>query len=181
VLVGGRSSRMGRDKALLPFHGGLLVESVAGAVRLAAGNVVLVGNPRPFGQFSCGCVPDIYPGEGPLGGILTALQHSTADWNLIVGCDMPGLTGYFLGKLLDAAREGDVDALLPAGPSHHLEPLCAVYHGRVRHALYAAFARGVRKITESLEGLRTAAFLVPDAACFENVNTPAEWARYAAE
>src|SRR4051812_45370219 len=127
VLAGGRSSRMGRDKALLPFRGGGLAESIARSVRLAAGSAVVVGRAELAGYPA---IPDIYPGEGPLGGILTALRHSRAYWNLIVACDMPELTPAFLAELLDAADNADADALLPAGPSGRLEPLCAVYHRR---------------------------------------------------
>ena len=66
---------MGRDKARLPFRGGDLVSAVAAAVARAAGNVTLVGHPQ------LPAIPDRYPGQGPLGAILTALHHTSADWN----------------------------------------------------------------------------------------------------
>jgi molybdopterin-guanine dinucleotide biosynthesis protein A len=169
---------MGRDKALLPFHGTTLAQSVAEAVRAAAGTVVLVGSVRRHGRLGYPIVPDIYAGEGPLGGILTALQQSTADWNLIVACDMPRLAAGFLGQLLDAADRCDGDALVPAGPSGRLEPLCAVYHRRSLRGLYAAFARGVRKIAVALEEVRTITWPVPKVSYFQNVNTPEDWAAY---
>ena len=97
VLVGGRSSRMGRDKAMLPFHGATLAQWIAKQVAEAAGSAMLVGNA------STG-IADLYPSEGPVGGILTALAHSDADWNLIVACDMPQADAPFLRRLLDAAR-----------------------------------------------------------------------------
>ena len=181
VLVGGRSSRMGRDKALLPYRGDALARRVAAEVRAAAGSVALVGSPSRHGGLGCGVVPDVFPGDGPLGGILTALQNTTATWNLLVACDMPRVSAVFLDQLCEAAESWDVDALLPAGPGRRLEPLCAVYHRRSRQALYAAFLRGVRKITDALEGLRVAAYLVPEDSSLVNINTPEDWAPYAAE
>ena len=169
---------MGRDKALLPFRGSTLAQTVAEAVRTATGNVALVGSSRRYGHLRCGRVPDVYPGEGPLGGILTALQVSKADWNLIVACDMPRLSAGFLRQLLDAADHCGGDALVPADPSGRLEPLCAVYHRRSRQGLYASFARGVRKIAEALLEVRWVAWPIPELSYFQNVNTPEDWAPY---
>ena len=179
VLTGGRSSRMGCDKALLPFRGGALVESVARAVELAAGSAVLVGNPRLYEHLGYRAIPDLYPGAGPLGGILTALHDTSADWNLVTACDMPGLSAEFLRLLIDAAAGRPADALVPAGPSGHPEPLCAVYHRRSRQALEGALGRGVRSVRAALEGLRAAVVSVPEVTPFHNVNTPEDWAAYA--
>jgi molybdopterin-guanine dinucleotide biosynthesis protein A len=178
VLAGGRSSRMGRDKALLPFRGGALAESIARSVELAAGSVVIVGRD---GLAAYSAIPDLYPGEGPLGGILTTLRHTRAPWNLIVACDMPELTPAFLAELLDAAEDADVDALLPAGPSGLPEPLCAVYHRRALRPIGEAFEAGIRKVTQALEGLDAVAYPVAEVTQFQNVNTPEDWAGYAAE
>lgn len=167
---------MGRDKALLPFNGSTLAQSVAEAVRAAAGTVILVGKPACDGLLSY--VPDLYPGEGPLGGILSALEHSRADWNLIAACDMPRLSTGFLEQLLDAAESCGGDALVPAGPSGHWEPLCAVYHRSSLQGLYAAFARGIRKIAVALQEVRTVTWPVSEVAYFQNVNTPEDWAPY---
>jgi molybdopterin-guanine dinucleotide biosynthesis protein A len=79
---------MGRDKALLPFRGGVLCQAVAGAVAQAAGNATLIGDPVRYRNLGYAAVADLYPGEGPLGGILTTLQHSNAEWNLIAACDL---------------------------------------------------------------------------------------------
>jgi molybdopterin-guanine dinucleotide biosynthesis protein A len=181
VLVGGRSTRMGRDKALLRYRGGCLVESVAAAVASAAGGVTLIGNPAIYTHLGFPVIPDRFPGEGPLTGILTALAHSTADWNLVVACDMPEVTVATLSRLLDAAGEQAADVLVPAGPSGLLEPLCAVYHRRSYPALQAAFDKGVRKVTAAFEGMKTVVFHVTEAASFHNVNTPDDWAGYATD
>jgi molybdenum cofactor guanylyltransferase len=172
---------MGLDKARLPFHGGHLAEFVARAVEAAAGSAVLVGDPALYGDFGYQVVADLYPGEGPLGGILTALDHTRADWNLVVACDMPGLSAGFLSRILDAAEQRGRAVLMPAGPSGHPEPLCAVYNRRARPEIEAAFGRGERKITASLAGLGVEILAVAEVAEFQNVNTPDEWADYVAE
>jgi len=168
---------MGRDKALLPFRGATLAGTVAEAVGAAAGSVRLVGS-LSYGELGYGIVPDMYPGEGPLGGILTALDHSPADWNLIVACDMPALSADFLGQLLDAAGARDAGVLLPVDPSGRLQPLCAVYHRSCRQGLGAAFARGVRKMAVALEHVPHAPGPVAEAFYFQNVNTAEDWADY---
>ena len=178
MLVGGRSTRMGRDKASLPFRGGLLVESVAQAVRLAAGSAVLVGNPGAYARLGFPAIAELYPGEGPLGGILTALSHTPAHWNVMVACDMPEITAEFLTTLIEAAEHSGADALVPAGPSGRPEPLCAVYHRRAKRGLEAAFARGVRAVTAALPAVRATLFPAPELSPFQNVNTPEEWAAH---
>ena len=178
VLVGGRSSRMGRDKARLPLHGKTLVEHVASAVAEAAGSVTLVGAPDRYQSLGLPILPDSRPGAGPLAGIHTALSASRADWNLIAACDMPVISAPFLQSLLAAAESSAADCLIPSGASGLPEPLCAVYHSRCRAAIQAALDRGVRKVMDGLAGLRIATRSVPDSDWFRNVNTPEEWANY---
>ena len=166
---------MGRDKARLPFRGGDLVSAVAGAVAHAAGSVTLVGHPE------LPSIPDRYPDGGPLGGILTALHHTAADWNLIVACDMPQLSAAFLNQLVARAMASPADVLLPYGPDGLPEPLCAVYRRRARAVMSHHFARGVRRVTEALAGLEVEPLAVAELLHFQNVNTPEDWARYAAK
>ena len=176
VLTGGLSSRMGRDKALLPFQGGSLAGFVARLVTQAAGSASLVGSAQRHAVVGYPVIEDLYPGEGPLGGILTALQNTTADWNLIVACDMPRLSTPFLTRLLEAAADSGCGALVPAGPSGLLEPLCAVYHRHSLAVLGAAFGSGVRKVATALEGARVTVLPVTEITHFQNVNTAEEWA-----
>jgi molybdopterin-guanine dinucleotide biosynthesis protein A len=166
---------MGRDKARLPFRGGDLVSAVAAAVARAVGNVTLVGHPE------LPAIPDRYPGGGPLGGILTALDHTSADWNLIVACDMPEVSAAFLSGLLARAMRSRADVLLPHGPDALPQPLCAVYRRSARAAMEGHFARGVRRVTEALGGLDVEPLIVAELSHFQNVNTPEDWARYAAK
>ena len=175
VLAGGRSSRMGRDKARLPFRGGDLVSAVAAEVVRAAGNATLVGHS------DLPAIADRYPGEGPLGGILTALHHTSSDWNLIVACDMPEISAAFLAELVAHALRSPADVLLPVDFDGRPQPLCAVYHRHALAVLERHFASGVRKITAALTGLVVERLAVAELSLFQNVNTPEDWAAYVAE
>jgi molybdenum cofactor guanylyltransferase len=180
VLVGGRSSRMGRDKAFLPVHGESLAAVVARAVSAAAGSATLVGDPQLYGGLGYPVVADRYPGEGPLGGILTALRHTAAEWNLVVACDMPRVTFELLQDLLEAAERNSMKIIIPQGRDGLREPLCAVYHREAREGLAGAFATGIRKVTAAFDGIPVAAYPVAEVARFQNLNTPEDWAGYVA-
>ncbi|MEO8371700.1 MAG: molybdenum cofactor guanylyltransferase [Candidatus Solibacter sp.] len=175
VLAGGRSSRMGRDKARLPFRGTDLVSAVATAVARAAGSANLIGHPV------LPSLPDLYPGEGPLGGILTALRHATSDCCLIVACDMPEVGAVFLTRLVELAAQSPRSVILPYGPDGLPQPLCAVYPRSALAAMEAHFSGGVRKVTAALSGVAVEPLRVAELSIFQNVNTPEDWAAYAAE
>jgi molybdenum cofactor guanylyltransferase len=178
VLAGGESSRMGRDKANLPFHGKTLLEHVAAAVAEAAGSVTLVAPPARYQNLGYPVISDARPGCGPLEGIHTALGASPAAWNLIAACDLPVISTRFLKLIMAAADACGADCLIPAGPSGRLEPLCAAYHSRCRAAIGEALERNIRKVTDSLAGLRMATWSVPESSWFQNVNTPQDWTPY---
>ena len=178
VLVGGRSIRFGADKALAEWQGQPLAVWVAERVRGAAGSVTLVGSPERYQALGLPVIADQTLGLGPLGGIMAALQHSAADWNLIVACDLPHVTTEFLQYLLRLAQEDTADVLMPLDRDDRDEPLCAVYARRCYGPIDAAVAQGVRKVTEAFAGLRVRrmshaayAALDPDGRLFANLNT----------
>jgi molybdenum cofactor guanylyltransferase len=175
VLTGGRSSRMGRDKALLPIEGSVLVERTAERVRAAAGSVILIGAPERYRHLELPLAADLAENCGPIGGLYTALTTTRSDWNLLVACDMPGLTVGFLRELLDAARQHGSTCLVPQTPSG-LHPLCAVYHRRAVLAVESAIEHKHFKMHDLLKVLEAQSFPVADAAQLQNVNTPVEWA-----
>ena len=174
VLAGGRSSRMGRDKALLPLGDSTLVEQVAARIRAATGNVTLIGPPERYGGLGHPVVGDLVEGCGPLGGVYTALSITSADWNLVVACDMPGLTVEFLERLLAAGEAAGLDCLVPQ-TSSGLEPLCAVYHRRCLAAAKAAIFHKAFKMHDFVSGLRCKTWPLSDPSPLENINTPEEW------
>ncbi|MBK9168009.1 MAG: molybdenum cofactor guanylyltransferase [Bryobacterales bacterium] len=175
VLAGGRSSRMGSDKALLPFAGRALVLHVADLVAASAGSVTLIGSPERYGSLGLPLLPDLRPGEGPLAGIEAALHAASADWNLVVACDMPRLSLPLLEGLFEVAEASGADAVVPCAASGRLEPLCTVWRDRCLAAVSEALDRGERRVSVVLDRVGALRWRSPDSEAFTNVNTPADW------
>jgi len=181
IMAGGESSRMGRDKALLRVDGVPLIVRTARLVESVAGPPTVVGNPETYSPLGLRVIGDDWPGAGPLGGIATALRHSTAEWNLVVACDLPHLTRLWLAYLVSRAVASGADAVLPMN-DRGAEPLCAMYHNGCEPAIRAALERGTRKVTTGLEGVRVE-FIAPaewkafdsDGLLFKNMNSPEDF------
>lgn len=171
VLVGGKSSRMGRDKALLPWAGATLAEHVAGTVARVVPGVALIGSPELYGRLGYEVHADLFPNCGPIGGIATALKVSPAEWNLIVACDMPQISEAQLEMLLAAAERSDGDCVVPVSDSGP-EPVCAVYHQRCLPALEDAIAARRFRMRDVVNELRADRIAVADSDFARNVNTP---------
>lgn len=174
VLAGGRSSRMGCDKALLPIDGGTLIELVAGLVQVVAGRVTIIAPPGRYPDLRFPVIGDQFENCGPLSGVFTALNVSQSPWNLIVACDMPALTAAFLEDLFRVAELSDADAVVPETAAG-LDPLCAVYHRRCLDKASIAIDRKILKMHDFVSTLRILRWPVLNASPLRNVNTPAEW------
>src|SRR6202795_3081068 len=87
ILTGGKSSRMGVDKAFLEFRGLTLLARALATMRGVCDEVTIVGNVAKFASYGS-AVEDLYPGCGPLAGIHAALLSSAAEWNLVMAVDM---------------------------------------------------------------------------------------------
>ena len=100
-MVGGKSSRFGRDKALIEIDGQPLALRIAERIGPAVDQVSFVGSPEKYQHLGRRVIPDAVADFGPLGGILAALEDSESEWNLLTGCDMPELTTAFLSFLVE--------------------------------------------------------------------------------
>ena len=179
VLVGGRSSRMGADKALIDVGDQPLAKRVAARLGEVCGKVSLVGDPRLYSGVGLPVIPDRFPGQGPLAGIEAALGATAAEWNLVVACDMPSLDVSILEALFEAgALETSCDCAVPSYSDGRIEPLCAVFHARCHAAILAALEAGVRKVTEALARLELRYIPVATDTSFANLNTPEDLERF---
>lgn len=166
---------MGADKALVEVGGRAMALVVADAV--AAGGcapVIAVGG-VPLDALGLRTIADQYPGEGPLGGVLTALDHGGDHWVLVVSCDLPRLGATTVARLVARAVAAAED---PSGPvdvvmatTDHDQPLCAVWAPWCADALRRAFIDGERSLRRVMPSLRVARVSV-DAAELADVDTP---------
>jgi molybdopterin-guanine dinucleotide biosynthesis protein A len=165
VLVGGKSRRMGRDKALLPWNSGVLAHEIAIRVSAAAGSATLVGDPALYGSLGFPCIPDVRPGLGPLAGLETALTATLALRNLVIACDMPDLPLHHLRTLLDTSG----DCIVTEDATGQLHPLCAVYHARCLPAVRESLDRHDLKLLDLVLQLKPVYVRYPGA--LPNINT----------
>jgi molybdenum cofactor guanylyltransferase len=179
VLTGGASRRMGRDKALVEVDGAAMVRRVVDAV-VGAGcsPVIAVGGDASalavaLADAHVATVPDRFPGDGPLGGILTALGHLAVP-TLVVATDLPWLDAATVERLLVQRDRPDLDVVMAR--SDRAEPLCALWWPSALTALEQRFAAGERAIHRAVDGLRRLEVAVL-AAAVRNVNTPTDLGR----
>lgn len=127
ILIGGRSSRFGTDKVLAPMGEKILIERVTDIIAPLFSEIVLVGHVRE-GLKPFRVVEDLTPGQGPLGGIRTALSVSRTPRCFVFAADMPNLSRTFIEYMISVTD--DHDAVVPVW-SKGREPLHAIYHRRI--------------------------------------------------
>ena len=172
VLCGGLSTRMGRDKALVPYLGVPMARRVADAL-VAGGCATVVavgGDDAGLSALGLAPIPDLHPAEGPLGAVITALGgHDHAEAVLVVGCDMPLLDGAAVGSLLSALREHP-EADVAMGFTDRRQPLFAAWRPSCLPELRRVFGAGERAIHRAVRELHCVDVAVPPESV-RNVNT----------
>jgi molybdopterin-guanine dinucleotide biosynthesis protein A len=196
VQAGGGSTRFGTDKALVELAGKTMLQRTGELLQSVCETVTIVA---PAGKYSAVPWPalhDRWPGQGPLGGILTALLHLTdpvtshdsrvtdneSSCCLILSCDMPFLTREFLTYLCERASSSRALVVVPQQSTSGLEPLCACWNSQATAAVQAAFDSGVRKVAEAMKRLPMEVLDEPAWKRFDtvnrlfwNMNTPADY------
>lgn len=180
VMAGGKSSRLGRDKALLTVNGETLLQRTVATVRRVTDEVLVLGPPERAAQVSgVEVVQDLVPGIGPLGGIYTALRARPGGAVLVVAVDMPLLNAALLRHLVELSDEADVVLPVVEGRGQQLH---AVYGPACLPHVERQIASGDYKIDRFFGGVRVRRVeedelrgFDPRLDSFRNVNTPELW------
>ncbi len=188
ILVGGRSSRMGRPKPWLDLAGRPLLARVVEQARTWTDEIVLVAAPHQdlpplpaAGAAPPTVVYDDHPGAGPLPALAVGLGAMRASWALALPCDAPFVHPSVVAHLMEA-RGDDVDAVIPIWDERP-QPLVALYRRRLAPRVRALVAAGERRLHALADGpgicrvsAATLRALDPAGESFRSVNTPEEFA-----
>jgi molybdopterin-guanine dinucleotide biosynthesis protein A len=180
ILAGGKSSRMGHDKAFLELRGRTLLDIARGHGAEICETVTAVGDRSRFGPDA---IEDIFSDSGPLGGIHAALASSKVDLNLILAVDTPFLNPKFLRWMLQQAASSGAVVTFPKLATGY-QPLCAVYRRSFENVAEDALKNGRFKIDALYEKVSTRPItdaelkqLAFDSRMFDNLNTRADFER----
>ncbi len=169
-MAGGRSRRLGQDKALLPWlrggnraeNGQTLLDHAIARLRLVCDTVSICANRNDL-QRPENVIPDALPDNGPLGGMVAALEQTQTDWNIFLAVDLPLLPTEVFGALAGRVRHEQQDTLAPGSSAQERlvcilpqfegvpQPLCGLYHRALARGLRRALEQGKRKITTAIQ------------------------------
>lgn len=176
IMLGGQSTRMGRDKALVTLGGKTLLERAVECWRDYGGGLQLsVGTAERAELAPAGidAVADVYPERGPLGGLHAGLHACATPLLLLVAVDCPFLTHELADALLDAM--GDAEACVYTDGDRP-QPLFGLYRRRCWTAAETLILSGDNRMTRLLEWSNTVCVPMGDPMPFRNLNTPEELA-----
>ncbi|MBB3130812.1 molybdopterin-guanine dinucleotide biosynthesis protein A [Paenibacillus rhizosphaerae] len=162
LLAGGRSSRMGTDKALLSVNGETVIGRVIRMMSPAASRIIISANDdEKYAFLDKEVVHDRYPGQGPLSGLDAGLHAAATPWSVVAACDMPFVTEEVFRFLARKAEEtaavtndeGGFQAIVPVSGGR-IQPLLAAYHRGVLPSLEQCLSSGRLRLTEWLDLLK---------------------------
>jgi molybdopterin-guanine dinucleotide biosynthesis protein A len=185
VLAGGKSSRMGQDKALMRLGGKLLVQRAAEILRPFVREVTLLAPAGRYRNLGLSMVADKWPDQGPLAAVCTGLLSSSAEWSIFLACDLPLVSRQFIRLLVQRVRATRSDAVVPR-TEDGWQPLSAAYHSRCRTAFARAIQEDGRSIIRLFDEVRVEVITHDEMVSaglregeLVNMNTPEDWARIA--
>ncbi|MGH7411090.1 MAG: molybdenum cofactor guanylyltransferase [Candidatus Methylomirabilis sp.] len=182
VLAGGKSSRMGVNKALIEFGGKRLIEAAVDRLAgLFAEVLVIANDPDLYDDLGVKVIPDLIPESGSLGGLYTGLRAATSPRGFFVACDMPFLNPDLIALLVREAEGWDVVVPRVAG---ELQPMHAVYAKSCLPFMEEAISAGRLKIAGFFSKVKVNTIeepalraVDPDLLGLMNVNTPQDLER----
>ena len=136
ILAGGKSSRMGEDKALLEYEGKYFIEKIAEELSFFDEKIIARGNNSALTKITDSdwkVIPDIYLNHGPMGGLHAALRECELEAMFVVTCDMPLITGELVKQICNEMHEqhgileDNIDALIAVTNDGKYHPLCGIY------------------------------------------------------
>jgi len=184
VLCGGKSERMGRPKAFLPYQGTTMVGYILSTVRNLFTEVFLVTNePELYEDLGVDVVKDILPHRGPLGAILSGLLVANNQHSFVFACDMPFIDKKLVRKMCGSRENNDV---LVLAHQNGIEPLIGIYSKNCIKPLEESLFAGDSSLQEFVSTLNAKAFFYEEFSRVQgtevippyfNIDTPQDYSR----
>ena len=180
ILAGGKSIRLGKEKALIQFKGKSLIERVVSRLHPIVNELIIVTNEEKHQNFSSldlnsKVVSDIYPNRAALGGIYTGLKYSNFDYSVVVACDMPFLNPELLNYMINIAS--GYNAIVPK-IGWFVEPLHAVYSRNCMETAEYLIKNNILTVRDLIKRINTRYITEkemskfdPDIISFFNINS----------
>jgi molybdopterin-guanine dinucleotide biosynthesis protein A len=175
ILSGGKSSRMGQDKGLLPIDGIPLIDQIAGQLKDNFNEVLLGGDPKKYVVPGTRTIPDIEPDRGPLMGLLSTLRASNSELNWVTTCDMPEPNLSFVRKMI--RHIGDYDAVVPVDANGWKQPLIGLYRKGVAEAIEKQIEADQWSIRDLVSTIRVE-YIPLTSGWYRNLNTQTDYQDY---
>ena len=150
ILAGGKSNRMGTDKAFLMIQEEPLLKRTIRLIGPFCKTVAISGQKSGFAEFKTEMVPDLYVGCGPISGIISSLKHSATDWNFIIGVDLPFINDELVLFLI--SQIGQYDCIIPMHKGG-VEPLIGLYNKQISPIIEEMINTGDHKLMRLLDKL----------------------------
>lgn len=170
ILAGGKSRRMGSNKALREYNGLLLIEHSLHIMNQLTDQIIISGQQEEYSRFQAIKVADNYFDIGPIAGIEACLSKSETRNNLFIPCDTPLLSIELLKSILE--HSNGFDAVVPILPDGKIEPLVAYYSKNILPVIHEQISSGNYQIISLLKKLKTKYLAISDTRNFRNINTP---------
>lgn len=177
ILAGGKSSRMGKDKALLEIGGRNFIHQLMEELNGFDEKMIARGNNSTIEDVSWCVISDIYQNRGPIGGLHAVLSQCQSDALFCVSCDMPLLKNELVKDLCDIMREDD-DAVVIKDRSGRIHPLCAVYRKTAAKIFERQILVGNNRLMSAFDKMRVKYITIDSEKGLQqlmNVNTPKEY------
>lgn len=178
ILAGGKSSRMGTDKALLALSGKNFITKLSEELDYFEEKLIARGNQSEIKDVVWKCIPDIYIQRGPLGGIHSALLQCQSDALFCVSCDMPLVRSSLVKKLCRYFESKDeADVVIAVTEDGRKHPLCGIYRKSVLSVLEEQILDGNYRVMATLDKLKVEYIQLTfeESAQLKNINTPEEY------
>ena len=177
ILAGGKSSRMGTDKALLLVQQEPMLRRMIGLLKPFCKTIAISGEKPGYYEFNLEIVKDLYTDCGPISGIISSLKHSSTDWNLLISVDVPFMNEAFIQYLI--SHLGNYDCIIPEHEGG-VEPLMGIYNKQIIPVVEEMIGLGDYKLKRLLSKLNVRyvncnPLIKQFPRLFVNINLPGDY------